>query len=175
MTDRIVLVRHAMPVVDPATPAELWHLGADGRAAARSLAPLVAGPAYFVASTEPKAVETLMEIAGAPVATDPGFAEVRRPHAWTDGYRAAARAYLQGARHDGWEPHGQVVDRFEAAVVRHSGSTDRTLVIGTHGLAPTLWLADRCGLDPVPFWEALRFPDVIEVDPSCGRLLLRDR
>lgn len=62
--DRLILVRHAMPAIDPQTPAELWHLGDQGRAAARALRPLLAEPAYYVASTEPKAVETLQEIAG---------------------------------------------------------------------------------------------------------------
>jgi broad specificity phosphatase PhoE len=156
----ILLVRHAMPVVDPSTPAEQWHLGAEGRAAARLLAPLAG---HFVASTEPKAVETLEEVAGGPVATDAGFAEVRRPHVWGDDYRATARAYLRGVRQEGWEPQEEVAERFEAAIARHRRDAD-VLVVGTHGLVSTLWLAGRCGIEPVPFWEALRFPDLVAVD-----------
>jgi 2,3-bisphosphoglycerate-dependent phosphoglycerate mutase len=62
-----------------------------------------------------------------------------------------------------------VADRFGAAVTRHSAlaaGRHRTLVIGTHGLALTVWLASLMRLDPDPaqFWERLRFPDVIEVD-----------
>ncbi|MFI5892115.1 histidine phosphatase family protein [Actinoplanes sp. NPDC051513] len=87
---RLVLVRHAMPVIDPETPAELWHLGPEGRAAARALAPLIAGSAaHYVSSTEPKALETLREIAPhVPIETDAGFAEVRRPRATQAGSRA---------------------------------------------------------------------------------------
>jgi broad specificity phosphatase PhoE len=175
--ERLILVRHAMPELDPAVPAEHWRLGPEGRAAARSLRPLFTEPAYYVASDEPKAMETLQEIAGFPeVTTDPGFGEVRRPHVWSDDhdYRAAARAYVEGVCHPGWEPHAQVVNRFDAAVARHAAlasASNRILVIGTHGLAPTVWLASRVPLDPDParFWAALRFPDVIDFDlAGCG-------
>jgi hypothetical protein len=135
---RLVLVRHAMPVVDPAVPAERWQIGPDGQAAARTLRPLVVGPAYYVASTEPKAVQTLHEIAGdTGVTTDARLAEARRPHLW---HAAAAAAQT------------------------------RTLIVGTHGLAMTIWLASRCRLEPDPaqFWAALRFPDLIEADLSHG-------
>ncbi|MEV2240353.1 hypothetical protein [Micromonospora sp. NPDC049891] len=82
---RLMLVRHAMPVVEPTVPAERWLLGPDGRAAARALRPLVIGPAYYVASSEPKAVQTVQEIAGhTTVSTDTGLVEVRRPHQWSD-------------------------------------------------------------------------------------------
>ncbi|GGN87451.1 hypothetical protein GCM10010112_70100 [Actinoplanes lobatus] len=163
---RILLVRHAMPEIDPGVPAELWRLSAAGRAAARELALLIQPGARFVSSPEPKAMETLAQIAGdTRVAVDSGFAEVRRPPAWTGGdvYRAAARAYLNGADHEGWEPRDQVVGRFAAAVDRHAAAGG-TLVIGTHGLAGTLWLASRhaVGWPAEQFWEALRFPDLIE-------------
>jgi broad specificity phosphatase PhoE len=174
--ERLILVRHAMPELDPAVPAERWRLGADGRAAARSLRPVMPERAYYVTSDEPKAAETLQEIAGLPeIATDPGFGEVRRPHVWSDDYdyRAIARAYLEGVRHAGWEAHAEVVNRFDAAVARHAGlaaARNEILVIGTHGLAPTVWLASRVPLDPDParFWAALRFPDIIDVDLAGG-------
>ncbi len=65
------------------------------------------------------------------------------------------------------------VDRFDAAVARHAAlaaAGNQILVIGTHGLAPTVWLASRVSLDPDPahFWAALRFPDVIDVDLAGG-------
>jgi broad specificity phosphatase PhoE len=167
--DRLVLVRHAMPHIVPAVASERWELGAEGRAAARALRPLIEQPAYLVASDEPKALQTLQELSGHPqVPTDPGFAEVRRPHvADGDTYRALARAYLDGAEHDGWEPHAQVAQRFAGAVARHAtAATGSTLVIGTHGLAPTVWLAGLLRLHPstAQFWQSLRFPDIIDVD-----------
>jgi hypothetical protein len=173
---RLVLVRHAMPVIDPAVPAEQWQLGPDGRGAARDLRPLVAGSTYYVAGTEPKIVQTLQEISGHPdVTTDDGLVEVRRPHVWSDNttYRSLARSYVEGDLPDGWEPHNQVVRRFDDAVVRHAATAAtqaRTLIVGTGGLAPTIWLASRYHLEPDPaqFWAALRYPDLIEVDLLHG-------
>jgi len=132
----------------------------------------VATPAYFVASDEPKAVETLRQVAGRlAVATDSGFREVQRPHEWSSegDYRAFARAYVEGAERDGWEAHAAVVRRFGDAVARHAelaAAVGGTLIIGTHGLAATVWLASRLPVRPSPaqFWSSLRLPDVVEVD-----------
>ncbi len=166
----MILVRHAMPLVDPSIRSERWELGDEGRAAARALRPLIPQPAYYVASPEPKAAQTVQELAGdAEIPTDAGFAEVRRPYVWSAvaDYRALAWAYVAGTSHDGWEPHEAVAARFDAAVTRHAvAAGDKVLVIGTHGLAPTVWLAGRFELKPSPaeFWAALRFPDLIDVD-----------
>jgi broad specificity phosphatase PhoE len=160
-----------MPQIDPSVRSERWQLGDAGRAAARALRPLIPQPAYYVASPEPKAAQTLQEVAGdAEVGTDPGFAEVHRPFV-DSGYRALARAYVEGTCHDGWEPHEEVAARFADAVARHAAAAGQTmLVIGTHGLAPTVWLARRFELKPSPgaFWAALDFPDLIDVDPVTG-------
>lgn len=174
--DRLLIVRHAMPAVDRAVSAEQWSLSADDRAAARMIRLVVLGPAYFVASPEPKAVQTLQEIAGSEdVRTDQGFAEVSRPHLWSDAatYRATARSYLTGPLPTGWEPQRQVARRFDRAVAVHAAAAATrasTLVIGTHGLAPTIWLASRLRLEPDPerFWMALSFPDLIAVDLLGG-------
>jgi broad specificity phosphatase PhoE len=178
---RIVLVRHAMPAVLPGVPAELWELGKDGRAAARALATAVPLPAYFAASDEPKALQTLQEMAGGElVIAEPGFREVRRPSGWSHDYRDLARAYVQGASHEGWEPHAEVAARFERAVARHARAAARRrqlLVVGTHGLAATVWLASRMLAlpDPGTFWAGLQFPDLIEVDLRAGPARRRPR
>ncbi|MEV4282838.1 histidine phosphatase family protein [Actinoplanes xinjiangensis] len=171
--ERVIVVRHAMPAVDPDVPSEQWQLAQESRVAARLMRLHVCHPAYYVASTEPKAAQTMQEIAGAQrVVRDAGLAEVHRPHVWfTDekGYHSAAQAYARGECPDGWEPRDQVIERFDAAVVRHAAAAaeqNRTLVIGTHGLAPTVWMASRYQLatDPARFWADLRFPDIVEID-----------
>ncbi|WP_430780231.1 histidine phosphatase family protein [Actinoplanes sp. G11-F43] len=170
--ERVIVVRHAMPAVDPDVPAEQWQLAPESRVAARLLRLHVRHPAYYVASTEPKAAQTIQEIAGAQrVVRDAGLAEVHRPHVWfaDGGYHSAALAYTRGERPDGWEPHDQVIGRFDAAVVRHAAEAvaqNRTLVIGTHGLALTVWMASRYQLatDPARFWAGLRSPDIVEID-----------
>ncbi|MGW1734726.1 histidine phosphatase family protein [Streptomyces sp. NPDC001999] len=172
---RLVLVRHARPEVLPQVPAELWELDEQGRAAARALASLVPDASYHVSSDEPKALQTVQELSGGrEVAAEPGFREVRRPHRWADDYRLRARAYVDGLQQDGWEPHAQVVARFDAAVSRHAriaAARRQTLVVGTHGLAPIVWLASRLCLHPTPghFWASLAFPDLIDVDLGAKR------
>ena len=49
----------------------------------------------------------------------------------------------------------------------------QALVVGTHGMALTVWLAGRFRLAPNPtsFWSGLEFPDVIVVD--LGTLTVR--
>jgi 2,3-bisphosphoglycerate-dependent phosphoglycerate mutase len=167
----LVLIRHAMPVVEPGVPPHRWQLGEEGRAQARALGRdirAIPRPAYFVASDEPKAAQTIREMTDADVPLDPGFAEVRRPSSWSDDYRSLARAYADGEAHAGWESHAAVARRFDEAVSRHgaaAGADGAILVVGTHGLAPTVWLASRLRLAPSPgaFWAALRFPDAIHV------------
>nr|WP_221377471.1 hypothetical protein [Actinoplanes polyasparticus] len=122
-----------------------------------------------MASTEPKAAETLRAaaIGGGPVLQDAGFDEVRRPHEWRDDHRERARAYVGGATHPGWEPQPHVAARFTAAIARHAALAGAgPLVVGTHGMALTTWLAARSLITDPPgaFWAALTFPDVVTVD-----------
>ncbi|UUN27658.1 hypothetical protein [Streptomyces sp. FIT100] len=66
-----------------------------------------------------------------------------------------------------------MVARFDAAVSHHAriaAARCQTLVVGTHGLAPTVWLASRLCLHPTPeaFWAGVAFPDLIDVDLGAG-------
>jgi broad specificity phosphatase PhoE len=177
-TGRLLLVRHAMPAIDPGVPAGQWELTPAGRAAARALGP-VAGPGYYVASDEPKALQTVQEMAaGQQVIPEPGFREVSRPGGWAGGYRQQAHGYITGSCPDGWEPQAQVAARFEAAVARHAAiaaGRQQLLIAGSHGLAVTVWLASWLRLEPSPagFWDSLRFPELIEVDLGAGQVRRR--
>jgi len=60
------------------------------------------------------------------------------------------------------------------AVQRHASiafARHQLLVIGTHGLAPTVWLAALMPLRPTAasFGASLTFPDVIDVDLVAKR------
>ncbi|MGE5830021.1 MAG: histidine phosphatase family protein [Micromonosporaceae bacterium] len=165
----LVLVRHAMPVVDPASPAHEWPLSSDGRADALRLVPLLPSGALLVASDEPKAYQTL-EGAG-PVVRDARFGEVRRTgEPWDGPFRELRRAYVEGTAHRGWEPHASVVARFDAAISEHGGAAGgRALVVASHGMAMTVWLTARFGLpQPGRFWSELRFPDAYAVDLAAS-------
>jgi len=157
-----------MPVHGPDVPARDWHLSPDGRAAARALCARLPAGARLIASSEPKAIQTL-EPAERPV-TDARFDEIGRIEAYADDFRTARRAYVEGADHADWEPRDDVVRRFAAGVAVHSADH---VVIATHGMAMTLWLTASVGLaDPGEFWATLTFPDAYVVDLP-GRSLSR--
>src|SRR5215204_3767918 len=101
----LVLVRHAMPMVEPLMLPDRWVLGDEGRAAASRL--VFPEGARLVASGEPKAIQTL-EHAG-PVTSDMRFNEVRRVEPFGDNFREARRAYVDGVDHPDWEARDEVV------------------------------------------------------------------
>jgi broad specificity phosphatase PhoE len=160
-----------MPATDPTVAPHEWPLCEEGRGAAAALRLPTDG--YLVASDEPKAWQTLEAGRSVPVIRDARFGEVRRQgEPWHGPYRELRRSYLDGADHPRWERRADVARRFDAAVADHLVRADgRPLVIGSHGMAITVWLTARVGLTaPGDFWTALRFPDVVGVDLSIRRV-----
>lgn len=160
---RVTLIRHAMPEVDAATEPAKWGLSEAGVEAAGALRLNSAG-ARVVSSPERKAHRTAELAAAADVRTDPRFREVDRVELVHDGFRDARRAWIAGRldeRHDGWESPDAAVRRFHEGLLAQDA---QHVVVGTHGMVLTAWLAAQ-GLiaDAVAFWDALRFPDVVEV------------
>lgn len=156
-----------MPAHGPEVPAADWPLSEQGRQDAESIRGVLPAAALLVSSTEPKARQTLEP--GGDVRTDGRFNESQRDEAYRADFRTARRAYVNGTDHPGWEKRVTVVARFDAGV-RHwrALAGTRPLVIATHGMAMTLWLSVAANLaDPGSFWAALRFPDVLEVDPAA--------
>jgi broad specificity phosphatase PhoE len=165
----LILVRHAMPSYGPQVPAHEWELGSDGHAAARRLVAKLPANAVLVASTEPKAVQTLAP-AGLAL-QDSRFNEVTRVEPWEGEYRRLRREYVSGIDHIDWESRTAVAARFETGVREYLDSAQgRPLIIATHGIAMTVWLASRRLLDdPAAFWADLRFPDAHIVDHDDQR------
>lgn len=169
----IILVRHAMPEVVPGVASKLWGLGNSGREDCVLLAhALPASVAALWSSDERKARETAEVIGlrlGLPVSTDARFSEVDRPPVWDRDYREVAAAYLTGRDEPGWEARATVVDRFSAGIDGIANSQSPAIVV-SHGLAMTLWLASRTGIQAEPWWRDLTLPDAWEFEPSTGAL-----
>ncbi|WP_433009331.1 histidine phosphatase family protein [Kribbella sp. CA-294648] len=163
-----------MPTHGPDVAARDWVLAPEGEVAARALCELLPDGARVVASSEPKAVATVAP-AGR-VMQDQRFDEVSRVEAYDDDFRTQRRAYVEGADHADWEAREDVVRRFEAGVAEHvAAAGGRPVVIGSHGMAMTLWLTATVGLDdPGAFWAALQFPDAHVVDLSAGTVVRLD-
>jgi broad specificity phosphatase PhoE len=168
----LILVRHAMPAFGPDVPPEEWELSDEGRAAAATLARLLPAGARLVGSNEPKAWQTL-EPAGPVHDRDARFNEVWRVgEPWEGEFRELRRAYVTGTDHDGWEPRDEVARRFDAGITEQLAlAGDVPLVVASHGMAMTLWLTARGGLDdPGTFWADLRFPDAHQIDLATGAI-----
>jgi broad specificity phosphatase PhoE len=169
---RIVLVRHAEPRASPTADPQQWPLSAAGRSAATSLRDRLPAMSRWLASTEVKAYETLRcarPHEAHAIIQDARFDEVRRIEPFDDDVSARRRAWVEGRldeRHSGWETPLEAAERFEAAVSEHS-AIDPLLVIGSHGMVLTAWLAHVRGAvatqEAGAFWGALAFPDVIEL------------
>ncbi len=172
----LYLVRHAMPLVDPATDPATWPLGPDGRAAARRLGRGLPSGAFLVASDEAKAWQTLASAGERGVLRDPRLREVRRTEQFNDDFRRLRRSYVSGADIPGWEPRLDVVRRFAAAIrAAMERAVRRDVVVASHGMAMTVWLAATLSLaDPAAFWADLRFPDILVVDLEAGTVIRPD-
>jgi broad specificity phosphatase PhoE len=176
---RLYLVRHAMVVFRQEQPSASWYLSAEGRAAADALAASAdwSSVTRLYSSPEPKAIGTAQRIAmrhGLPLSIEPGLREVERP--WSEGdYKALARRYLEGEAMDGWEPRREALQRVQAAVSSmETQSEGRDVAVVSHGLALSLLLRERLGLDgkaTARMWDQIRFPDLAILDTEGVKLL----
>jgi broad specificity phosphatase PhoE len=165
----LYLVRHASPAHGPDTPAADWELSDDGRRGAETLRHVLPPDAILVSGPEPKARRTL-EPSGR-VTIDNRFREVERDEPCEGDFRARRHAYLTGTHHPGWEPHAEVIARFDTGIrFWQPRAGDQPLVVATHGMAMTLWLTTLSPDNPGEFWSDLRLPDVFEVNPATGRI-----
>lgn len=164
----LTLLRHAMPEVDASAPPGDWHLSTEGATAAADLS--IRGT-VAVSSPERKALQTTALATGISrdaIVQDARFREVDRDEQLHAGFRDARRAWIADRldeRHDGWETPEAVAQRFHEGLLAHPAEH---LVVGTHGMALTAWMAAQGLVDPgkdaVSFWETLRFPEVIQLD-----------
>ena len=167
---RLILVRHAMPLVEPGVPSLLWGLTEQAREDCVLLAHHFALPlgGIVYASAERKACETAAVLAfclGREVVIDDAFGEINRPATWDEDYRALVVRYLEGESLAGWEPREHVVLRFSDAVERaRQADAGRDIVVVNHGQALSLYLASLVSMEIVPFWRVLSFPDAWALD-----------
>jgi broad specificity phosphatase PhoE len=170
---RIVLVRHARPVIDPDRPGRTWSLAGDAREDVLRLAEAIRplGCDGVVASPEPKARDTGGIIAGAfdvPCTVDDAFREQGGdaiPWLGDDAFKAAVADHFARPNEVvfGDESSADAARRFAAGVARARAAHGFPLV-ATHGRVMCGYLAQALGIDPRPIWSTLRLPDALVVD-----------
>jgi len=172
MARTLILIKHAMPALEPDVPSRDWHLSDVGRARCIPLAARLAAytPTIIAASAEPKATETgriVAERLAAPIEIVADLHENDRTSlGWLDSDElevTIARFFAEPDRRImGNETADEADARFAAAVAdvcaRHPQGN---IVVVAHGTVITLFVARRAGREPFPFWNQLGLPSFV--------------
>ena len=183
MAAHLILIKHAMPVLDAERPAREWRLGSAGEGQARELARDLRArlPFTLVSSEEPKASRTAEIIAaelGIGCRSAAGLEEIDRP----------ALPVVDAAEHErvnwpifdepsraalGRESADDALDRFSAALAGGLEDLDRDagLVVITHGTVMALFAAAHSPVDPWKLWKRLACCDSLEFELPGFRLV----
>ena len=175
----VILVRNAMPVVQPGVHPVRWRLDDLGRSAVAILADALpdelAGTVW--SSSEARAqetAETLIETRGdlgTELRLDPELREVGRPTSWSSTYAEDLAGYFRNGDREGWEPATAVMTRMGSAIDRAvREAAGLPVVVVTHGLALSLYVGAACGVRPAGFLHGLMHPDAWLLDVAAGRL-----
>jgi broad specificity phosphatase PhoE len=169
MPTRLVLVKHAQPVLDAAVPARLWTLGEVGEVQATRLAWKLRElmPLTLVCSREPKAKRTCEIVAselGVSMRVVDGLEELDRPvlplMSAEEHDRLNSRIFEDLAKPGIGEESGlQALGRFTTALTKaiDEAATD-TLVVVTHGTVVSLLVSKHNDVDPIALWRRLSCP-----------------
>ncbi len=178
----LILVRHSQTRPDPEIPAAEWRLTATGRARCILLAEKLRSykPGRFIASVEPKALETAQLAAaalGVPCESAPGLHEHERPErAWLDPADFQATIARLFAEPDqlvfGSETADQASARFTGALTAVLDRyPDQSIAVVTHATVLTLFAARTLGIDAFPFWCQLTMPAYFVLDRLTHQLV----
>lgn len=165
---RLLLVKHALPDINPEVPSKDWRLGERGRAQSVRLAEALRpyAPGVVITSNEPKAAETgriVADVLALPSRNAPGL----REHDITGEPYFDNPADFEGAvkvlfdtpdqRRFG-ERAGEALERFEKAIrAALEPHPDQTVVVVAHGRINTLFVAAHNNVDPFAFWKRWPF------------------
>jgi broad specificity phosphatase PhoE len=169
---RLILVKHAMPLIDESRPPREWPISPEGLAASERLADKLAGLRIgsVAASSEPKANDTGAAIAArlaVPMVTDSGLIEHHReavPFLPRDEFNAIiGRLFDEPDRLIyGEETADQAHARFSAALDRQIAAAPAgALLVASHGTVISLWVSRRLRIAPLPLWKALTLPSAV--------------
>lgn len=185
MSRRLVLIKHAMPILEAGEPAGNWRLGPEGERQAQELADELASyrPFALFSSDEPKALRTA-EIVGSTVGETvrviPGLRELDRrvlPVVDQRGHDRLNRPIFEQPSRAmlGDESADAARARFTAAIgeVLDSVAEEVDMVAITHGTVMALFAASHGGFDPWKLWRKLECCDRITFElpgfqPSGG-------
>ena len=166
---KLILVKHAEPVVESRVPPNRWELSERGRGQSVALAERLRRyrPAAVVASEEPKVMQTAClaaERLGVAAVTFPGLHEHDRtgtPFGTQAVFELAAKGFFEKPGELVWgkETADEAQERFAGAIdgvfARHPAGD---VVVVAHGTVITLFLSQFVDLDAFGFWRRLGLP-----------------
>lgn len=180
---KLILVKHAKPVLVSGKPPNSWLLSGEGRKSCATLAERLRQHQLnrIITSSEPKANETgllVSEVLGIPFETAPGLHEHERSATPIISDAAAWEALVKEffERPDelvfGDETANQTRQRFSGAMAAVlDRRPDETLAVVCHGTVISLYAGQVAGIDPFPLWQRLGLPSyVVFSRPELGLL-----
>ena len=176
----LILVKHALPQIDPTVSANQWRLSEEGQHFSRVLARKLAqyGLDLIFSSVEPKAIETARIVATALEKrievveglhehdrNNVGFLEKKKFEA------SVAQFFNQpNLLTFGNETANQAHHRFSRTVMGIIEKyADKNIALITHGTVLTLFVSRLVGIEPFAFWKDLALPSwVVLSHPDLG-------
>jgi broad specificity phosphatase PhoE len=166
---KLILIKHASPLVIPGTPPEQWKLSDKGRESCVALAEALRehAPSLFVSSEEPKAQETAELTAGqlgAAFETAKDLHEHDRsnvPHMRSGEFISHMEVFFRkrDERVLGKETARDAEDRFadaiDAVLKKHPQGN---VAIVAHGTVIALFLTRHGGKKPFELWREMGLP-----------------
>lgn len=172
----LLLVRHSEPAWGPEIPPSMWELTERGRQRSRSLGEYLAerGVNAIFASPETKAAQTGEIAAGVAGVSDVVFVRDFREHEREEapiiGDAERRALVIECIRRPdeliyGSESVRTATDRFSAAITDlMAGQDAEAVAVVAHGTVIATFVASVLGIDPVPIWESLGLPGLVEIE-----------
>ena len=172
---KLILIKHAAPLVDPAKSSDLWKLSEAGREQAANLAVTLRAMeiAAIVSSEEPKAKETA-EIVGTALSVKVETAcELREhdrrnvPHMRSRDFISMVELFFRkpNERVLGSESATKALTRFTTAIDEAIAShAEGNIAVVAHGTVIALYLAANSQRNGFELWRAMGLPSYAVVN-----------
>jgi broad specificity phosphatase PhoE len=184
MTKYLILVKHSVPEMDEAHPANTWRLSKEGQVRARRLAEQLEDfePEVILSSNEPKAKETAEIVASRfqlDTQVDPDLHEHDRsnvPFLSLDRFQVSIREFFQKpdelvfGSETANQAHARVYQAVHSILNKHR---NKTIVIVTHGTVISLFVARLTGSSDLELWNKLGLPSFVAMDLHSNTLIVR--
>lgn len=168
---KLILVKHSVPEINPATPSQQWSLSNEGIARCTWLADELAKHHVqrIISSPEPKAEQTAENVAehlGLQNAVYKDFHENDRtdfPYLPRAEFEANILKFF--TKPDdliiGKETARQAQQRFAKQIDNVLGSSNLTTAVIAHGTVNSLFVKLHNNIDVMEFWQSLQMPSFV--------------